>query len=105
VVGHATLAPSGTPTSALTARNRAGGDVVTTFAVFKCLSSARLGDLLRGYTWESLSLFECAPSQMLLAARQVCLLLLHYLSSLLMCVQDWFWNFMLSFFSPRIVDQ
>lgn len=38
---------------------------------FKCLSSARLGDLLRGYTWESLSLFECAPSQLLLAARQV----------------------------------
>jgi hypothetical protein len=39
---------------------------------FKCLSSARLGDLLRGYTtWESLSLFECAPNQLLLVARQV----------------------------------
>jgi SP family sugar:H+ symporter-like MFS transporter len=35
VVGHATLAPTGTPTSALTARNRAGGDVVITFAVFQ----------------------------------------------------------------------
>ncbi|KAG1763553.1 general substrate transporter [Suillus occidentalis] len=34
-VGHATLAPTGTPTLALTARNRAGGDVVITFAVFQ----------------------------------------------------------------------
>jgi hypothetical protein len=72
---------------------------------FKCSSSARLGDLLRGCTWENLSLFECAPSQLLLAARQVRLLLFHYLDSLLMLVQDWFWNFMLSFFSPRIVDR
>ncbi|KAG1879518.1 general substrate transporter [Suillus tomentosus] len=35
VVGHATLAPPGTPTSALTPRNRAGGNVVITFAVFQ----------------------------------------------------------------------
>ncbi|KAG1747556.1 general substrate transporter [Suillus lakei] len=35
VVGHSTLAPTGTLTSALTARNRAGGDVVITFAIFQ----------------------------------------------------------------------
>ncbi|KAG2099885.1 uncharacterized protein F5147DRAFT_711408 [Suillus discolor] len=35
VVGHTTLAPTGTPTSALTGRNRAGGNIVITFAVFQ----------------------------------------------------------------------
>jgi hypothetical protein len=35
VVGHITLASTGTPTSALTARNRAGGNVVITFAIFQ----------------------------------------------------------------------
>ncbi|KAG2743705.1 general substrate transporter [Suillus brevipes Sb2] len=73
VVGHATLAPTGTPTSALTARNRAGGDVVITFAVFQVF--------IFGTTW--------GPTPWV------------YLGD----ASNWFWNFMLSFFSPRIVDQ
>jgi hypothetical protein len=35
LVGHFTLAPSGTPTSMLTARNKSGGGVVIAFAVFQ----------------------------------------------------------------------
>lgn len=88
VVGHATLAPTGTPTSALTARNRAGGDVVITFAVFQVfIFGTTWGPTPWVYLGESFPL-RVRPKSIALGS-----------------ATNWFWNFMLSFFSPRIVDQ
>lgn len=88
VVGHATLAPTGTPTSALTARNRAGGDVVITFAVFQVfIFGTTWGPTPWVYLGESFPL-RVRPKSIALGS-----------------ASNWFWNFMLSFFSPRIVDQ
>lgn len=88
VVGHATLAPTGTPTSALTARNRAGGDVVITFAVFQVfIFGTTWGPTPWVYLGESFPL-RVRPKSIALGS-----------------ATNWFWNFMLSFFSPRIVDR
>ncbi|KAG2050358.1 sugar transporter [Suillus hirtellus] len=87
VVGHATLAPPGTPTSALTPRNRAGGNVVITFAVFQVfIFNTTWGSTPWVYLRESFPL-RVRPKSIAFG-----------------CATDWFWNFMLSFFSPRIVD-
>lgn len=88
VVGHTTLAPTGTPTSALTARNRAGGDVVITFAVFQVfIFGTTWGPTPWVYLGESFPL-RVRPKSIALGS-----------------ATNWFWNFMLSFFSPRIVDR
>jgi len=88
VVGHTTLAPTGTPTSALTARNRAGGDVVIAFAVFQVFSfGTTWGPTPWVYLGESFPL-RVRPKSIALGS-----------------ATNWFWNFMLSFFSPRIVDR
>jgi sugar porter (SP) family MFS transporter len=88
VVGHTTLAPTGTLTSALTARNRAGGDVVITFAVFQVfIFGTTWGPTPWVYLGESFPL-RVRPKSIALGS-----------------ATNWFWNFMLSFFSPRIVDR
>lgn len=88
LVGHTTLAPTGTPTSALTARNRAGGDVVITFAVFQVfIFGTTWGPTPWVYLGESFPL-RVRPKSIALGS-----------------ATNWFWNFMLSFFSPRIVDR
>ncbi|KAG1886188.1 general substrate transporter [Suillus subluteus] len=88
LVGHTTLAPTGTPTSALTARNRAGGDVVITFAVFQVfIFGTTWGPTPWVYLGESFPL-RVRPKSIALGS-----------------ATNWFWNFMLSFFSPRIVDK
>ncbi|KAG2035648.1 general substrate transporter [Suillus americanus] len=88
LVGHSTLAPTGTPTSALTARNRAGGDVVITFAVFQVfIFGTTWGPTPWVYLGESFPL-RVRPKSIALGS-----------------ATNWFWNFMLSFFSPRIVDR
>ncbi|KAG1879478.1 general substrate transporter [Suillus tomentosus] len=88
VVGYTTLAPTGTPTSALTARNRAGGDVVIAFAVFQVFSfGTTWGPTPWVYLGESFPL-RVRPKSIALGS-----------------ATNWFWNFMLSFFSPRIVDR
>ncbi|KAG2094815.1 hypothetical protein BD769DRAFT_1631676 [Suillus cothurnatus] len=88
VVGHTTLASTGTPTSALTARNRAGGDVVIAFAVLQVfIYGTTWGPTPWVYLGESFPL-RVRPKSIALGS-----------------ATNWFWNFMLSFFSPRIVDQ
>ncbi|KAG1856161.1 hypothetical protein F4604DRAFT_1685562 [Suillus subluteus] len=88
LVGHTTLAPTGTPTSALTARNRAGGYVIITFAVFRVfIFGTTWGPTPWVYLGESLPL-RVRPKSIALSS-----------------ATNWFWNFMLSFFSPRIVDR
>ncbi|KAG1742746.1 general substrate transporter [Suillus paluster] len=85
-VGHSTLAPSGTPTSELTARNRAGGDVVIAFAVLQVfIFGTTWGPTPWVYLGESFPL-RVRPKSIALGS-----------------ATNWFWNFMLSFFSPRIV--
>ncbi|KAG2031293.1 general substrate transporter [Suillus americanus] len=88
VVGHITLAPTGTQTSALTARNRTGGDVVIAFAIFQVF--------IFGTTWGSTPWVYLAESFPLRVRPK---------SIALGIATNWFWNFMLSFFSPRIVDR
>ncbi|KAG2136543.1 general substrate transporter [Suillus bovinus] len=88
VVGHTTLAPTGTPISALTARNRAGGDVVIAFAIFQVfIFGTTWGPTPWVYLGESFPL-RVRPKSIALGS-----------------ATNWFWNFMLSFFSPRIVDR
>ncbi|KAG2115382.1 general substrate transporter [Suillus cothurnatus] len=88
VVGHTILAPTGTPTSALTARNRAGGNVVITFAIFQVF--------IFGTTWGATPWIYLAESFPLRVRPKAIALGIAI---------NWFWNFMLSFFSPRIVDR
>ncbi|KAG1800462.1 general substrate transporter [Suillus plorans] len=88
VVGHTTLAPTGTLTSALTPRNRAGGNVVITFAVFQVfIFNTTWGPTAWVYLGESFPL-RVRPKSIAFGT-----------------ASNWFWNFMLSFFSPRIVDR
>ncbi|KAG2099846.1 uncharacterized protein F5147DRAFT_582490 [Suillus discolor] len=88
VVGHTTLAPTGIPTSALTARNRAGSDVAIAFAVCQVFSfGTTWGPTPWVYLEESFPL-RVRPKSIALGS-----------------ATNWFWNFMLSFFSPRIVDR
>ncbi|KAH7915760.1 general substrate transporter [Hygrophoropsis aurantiaca] len=88
LVGHYTLAPTGTPTSALTARNKAGGDVVIAFAVLQVfIYGTTWGPTPWVYLGESFPL-RVRPKSIALGS-----------------ATNWFWNFMLSFFSPRIVAQ
>ncbi|KZT02237.1 general substrate transporter [Laetiporus sulphureus 93-53] len=85
LVGHFLLAPSGTPADQLTTRNRRGGDILIAFAVLHVFTYG----LFWGPTpWVYLA--ESFP----LRVRPKCIAL--------GSAANWVWNFLLSFFSPRI---
>ncbi|KAF9056071.1 general substrate transporter, partial [Panaeolus papilionaceus] len=85
LVGHFTLAPPGTAKNLLTARNKQGGDVLIAFAVLHVFSfSVFWGPTPWVYLGESFPLRVRAKSIALGSAT------------------NWLWNFLLSFFAPRI---
>ncbi|KAF9040293.1 general substrate transporter [Hymenopellis radicata] len=87
LAGHYLLAPTGTPTDQLTDTNKRGGDVLITFAVLHLFSFAVFwGPVPWVYLGESFPL-RVRPKSIALGS-----------------ATNWFWNFMLSFFSPRIAD-
>ncbi|KAF8131591.1 general substrate transporter [Boletus edulis] len=86
IVGHLYLAATGTPTSELTPRNKSAGGVVITFAVLQVfIFGTTWGPTPWVYLGESFPL-RVRPKSIALGS-----------------ASNWFWNFMLSFFSPRIV--
>ncbi|KZT08817.1 general substrate transporter [Laetiporus sulphureus 93-53] len=87
LAGHFMLAPSGTPQSELTARNKTGGNVLIAFAVLHVFAYS----IFWGPTpWVYLG--ESFP----LRVRPKCIAL--------GSATNWVWNFLLSLFSPRIAD-
>ncbi|KAF8167584.1 general substrate transporter [Crassisporium funariophilum] len=85
LVGHFTLAPVHTPKDQLTKRNRAGGDTLIAFAVLHVFSfSIFWGPTPWVYLGESFPL-RVRPKSIALGS-----------------ATNWFWNFLLSFFAPRI---
>ncbi|KAJ2924765.1 hypothetical protein H1R20_g12329, partial [Candolleomyces eurysporus] len=85
LVGHFTLAPAGTPTEQLTRRNKAGGDTLIAFAVLHVFSFAVFwGPTPWVYLGESFPL-RIRPKGIALGS-----------------ATNWLWNFLLSFFAPRI---
>ncbi|PPQ78039.1 hypothetical protein CVT25_015584 [Psilocybe cyanescens] len=85
LVGHFTLAPPGTPKSELTKRNKQGGDALIAFAVLQVFSfSIFWGPTPWVYLGESFPL-RVRPKSIALGS-----------------ATNWLWNFLLSFFSPRI---
>ncbi|CAA7265874.1 unnamed protein product [Cyclocybe aegerita] len=85
LVGHYTLAPAHTPKALLTKRNRAGGDTLIAFAVLHVFSfSIFWGPTPWVYLGESFPL-RVRPKGIALGS-----------------ATNWFWNFLLSFFAPRI---
>ncbi|KAI0275470.1 general substrate transporter [Gloeopeniophorella convolvens] len=84
-VGHFLLAPSGTPQSELTSRNKTGGDVLITFAVLQVFAFSMFwGPTPWVYLGESFPL-RVRPRGIALGS-----------------ASNWLWNFLISFFSPRI---
>jgi len=87
LVGHYTLAPTGTPKELLTSRNKAGGDTLIAFAVLHvCSFSIFWGPTPWVYLGESFPL-RVRPKSIALGS-----------------ATNWFWNFLLSFFAPRIAE-
>ncbi|RDB29189.1 Hexose transporter 2 [Hypsizygus marmoreus] len=87
LVGHFTLAPPGTPKELLTARNKAGGDTLIAFAVLHvCSFSIFWGPTPWVYLGESFPL-RVRPKSIALGS-----------------ATNWLWNFLLSFFAPRIAE-
>ncbi|TFK56384.1 general substrate transporter [Heliocybe sulcata] len=85
LVGHFTLAPTGTPPSQLTSRNKQGGDTLIAFAVLHVFSFSMFwGPTPWVYLGESFPLRVRSKSIALGSAT------------------NWIWNFLLSFFAPRI---
>jgi len=85
LVGHFTLAPAGTPFAHLTPRNKSGGGVLIAFAVLQVFAySVSWGPAPWVYVGESFPL----------RARSKCIALA--------TATNWIWNFLGSFFSPRI---
>ncbi|KAJ7583602.1 general substrate transporter [Mycena floridula] len=85
LVGHFTLAPTGTDKKFLTARNKRGGDTLIAFAVLHVFSfSVFWGPTPWVYLGESFPL-RVRPKSIALGS-----------------ATNWFWNFLLSFFAPRI---
>ncbi|KZT22640.1 sugar transporter [Neolentinus lepideus HHB14362 ss-1] len=85
LVGHFTLAPIGTPSARLTPRNKSGGGVLIAFAVLQVFAySVSWGPAPWVYVGESFPL----------RARSKCIALA--------TATNWIWNFLGSFFSPRI---
>ncbi|KIJ66482.1 hypothetical protein HYDPIDRAFT_86208 [Hydnomerulius pinastri MD-312] len=86
LVGHYCLAPTGTAIADLNTVNKAGGGVVIAFAVLQVfLYGTTWGPTPWVYLGESFPL-RVRPKSIALGS-----------------ATNWFWNFMLSFFSPRIV--
>jgi len=85
LVGHFLLAAPGTPLSQLTQRNKQGGDVLITFAVLHVFAYSMFwGPTPWVYLGESFPL-RVRPKAIALGS-----------------ATNWIWNFLLSFFSPRI---
>ncbi|KAG9313906.1 general substrate transporter [Chiua virens] len=88
LAGHFGLAATGTPVSALTPQNKSAGKVVITFAVLQVF--------IYGTTWGPTPWVYLGESFPLRVRPK---------SIAFGTATNWFWNFMLSFFSPRIVAQ
>ncbi|KAI0317252.1 general substrate transporter [Amylostereum chailletii] len=87
LVGHYTLAPLGTPTSQLTAREKSGGEALIAFAVLHVFSFSMFwGPTPWVYLGESFPL-RVRPKAIALGS-----------------ATNWLWNFLLSFFAPRIAN-
>jgi len=87
LVGHFTLAPVGTPRDQLTHRNKQGGDTLIAFGVLHVFSfSIFWGPTPWVYLGESFPLRVRAKGIALGSA------------------SNWIWNFLLSFFAPRIAN-
>ncbi|KAK7451798.1 hypothetical protein VKT23_012476 [Stygiomarasmius scandens] len=87
LVGHFTLAPTGTDPSQLTPREKQGGDVLIAFAVLHVFSfSVFWGPVPWVYLGESFPL-RVRPKAIALGS-----------------ATNWIWNFLLSFFAPRIAE-
>ncbi|KAH9923154.1 general substrate transporter [Epithele typhae] len=87
LVGHYTLAPTGVPKDMLTARNKQGGDTIIAFAVLHVFSfSIFWGPTPWVYLGESFPL-RVRPKAIALGS-----------------ATNWLWNFLLSFFAPRIAE-
>jgi len=85
LVGHFTLAPTGTPLDQLTPRNKQGGDTLIAFAVLHLFSYSMFwGPTPWVYLGESFPL-RVRPKAIALGS-----------------ATNWIWNFLLSFFAPRI---
>ncbi|KAI0275471.1 general substrate transporter [Gloeopeniophorella convolvens] len=85
LVGHFTLAPNNTPQSQLTSRNKSGGDTLIAFAVLHLFSYSMFwGPTPWVYLGESFPL-RVRPRAIALGS-----------------ATNWLWNFLLSFFAPRI---
>ncbi|KIJ66473.1 hypothetical protein HYDPIDRAFT_109514 [Hydnomerulius pinastri MD-312] len=85
LVGHYTLAPAGTPASQLTPGNKSGGDTLIAFAVLHVFGFSMFwGPTPWVYLGESFPLRVRAKGIALGSAT------------------NWIWNFLLSFFAPRI---
>ncbi|PSS02341.1 hypothetical protein PHLCEN_2v4034 [Hermanssonia centrifuga] len=85
VVGHITLAAPNTPNDQLTARNRSGGSTLIAFAVLHVFSYSMFwGPTPWVYLGESFPL-RVRPKGIALGS-----------------ATNWLWNFLLSFFAPRI---
>ncbi|GAA6033134.1 hypothetical protein JCM8097_002960 [Rhodosporidiobolus ruineniae] len=87
LVGHFMLASKGTPDSEITQTNKTGGAVVIAFA-FAHL--AAYNGIAGGLPWTYLG--ESFPTR--IRAKAVAI----------GTMSNWFWNFLISFFSPRIID-
>ncbi|EAU83517.1 sugar transporter [Coprinopsis cinerea okayama7 len=88
LVGHFTLAPEGTPIEELTKRNIQGGDTLIAFAVLHVFAFAMFwGPTPWVYLGESFPL-RVRPKGIALGS-----------------ATNWFWNFLLSFFAPRIAEK
>jgi MFS transporter, SP family, sugar:H+ symporter len=88
LVGHFTLAPKGTPSNELTASQKSGGDTLIAFAVLHVFSfSVFWGPVPWVYLGESFPL-RVRPKAIALGS-----------------ASNWIWNFLLSFFAPRIADE
>ncbi|KAJ7292647.1 general substrate transporter [Mycena rebaudengoi] len=87
LVGHFTLAPAGTDKALLTSRNKQGGDLMIAFAVLHvCSFSIFWGPTPWVYLGESFPL-RVRPKSIALGS-----------------ATNWFWNFLLGFFAPRIAE-
>ncbi|KAH6904945.1 sugar transporter [Coprinopsis sp. MPI-PUGE-AT-0042] len=85
LVGHFTLAPTNTPIENLTKSNIAGGDTLIAFAVLHVFGFSMFwGPTPWVYLGESFPL-RIRPKSIALGS-----------------ATNWFWNFLLSFFAPRI---
>ncbi|KAI0073728.1 general substrate transporter [Panus rudis PR-1116 ss-1] len=88
LVGHFTLAPAGTPADQLSPRNKQGGDTLIAFAVLHVFSFSMFwGPTPWVYLGESFPL-RVRPKAIALGS-----------------ATNWIWNFLLSFFAPRIAER